>query len=380
MHGLNDAQHSAVTSLNPRLLVLAGAGCGKTRVLVHRIAWLVQDMQVSPYSILAVTFTNRAAFEMRTRIESLLSHPAQGLWVGTFHSIAHRLLRKHAKNINLNENFQIIDADDQLKLIKNLAKEANISDEILAAKEIQWFINGAKDRGERVKHVNNTSHDKNHQLLLHIYQLYENYCFKESIVDFNELLLRTYELFRDNSGLRTHYQQRFQHILVDEFQDTNTIQYEWIKLLLTPQNNLTVVGDDDQSIYGWRGAQIENILSFNEHMENAELIRLERNYRSTSNILNAANAVIACNSDRLGKELWTQDDSGEPIGHYHAFNEIDEAKYVTQEIKNQIKLGINPKNIAILYRSNAQSRVIEDELVKSQLPYKIFGGLRFFDR
>ncbi len=383
---LNKAQRQAVCSEAQNTLVLAGAGSGKTRVLVHRIAWLVQVENVSPYSILAVTFTNKAAGEMRFRIENLLKTPVRNMWVGTFHGLAHRLLRVHWQDAGLVENFQIIDSDDQLRLIKRIMKELGIDDKQNPPREVQWFINESKDNGLRAEQIN-VRELHNREYMLEVYQQYEALCQRTGLVDFAELLLRAHELWLKQPHLLKHYQQRFSHILVDEFQDTNTIQYAWLKVLSAnnlPQTHIStfVVGDDDQSIYGWRGAKIEHIREFEQDFKAAssETIRLEQNYRSTGNILDAANAVIANNSERLGKELWTEDSAGELLQVYQAFNEIDEAAYVAGQIEKWVEKGGKRSEIAILYRSNAQSQPHEYELVKRAIPYRVYGGLRFYER
>lgn len=383
---LNKAQRQAVCTEAQNTLVLAGAGSGKTRVLVHRIAWLVQVENVSPYSILAVTFTNKAAGEMRFRIENLLKTPVRNMWVGTFHGLAHRLLRAHWQDADLVENFQIIDSDDQLRLIKRIMKELGIDDKQNPPREVQWFINESKDNGLRAEQIN-VRELHNREYMLEVYQQYQALCQRTGLVDFAELLLRAHELWLKQPHLLKHYQQRFSHILVDEFQDTNTIQYAWLKVL--SGNNLPdtrintfVVGDDDQSIYGWRGAKIEHIREFEQDFKagTSETVRLEQNYRSTGNILEAANAVIANNTERLGKELWTEDGEGEPLQVYRAFNEIDEAAYVAGQIEKWVEKGGKRNDIAILYRSNAQSQPHEYELVKRAIPYRVYGGLRFYER
>jgi DNA helicase-2/ATP-dependent DNA helicase PcrA len=383
---LNKAQRQAVCSETQNTLVLAGAGSGNTRVLVHRIAWLVQVENVSPYSIMAVTFTNKAAGEMRFRIENLLHTPVRNLWVGTFHGLAHRLLRAHWKDANLVENFQIIDSDDQLRLIKRIMKEIGIDDKKHPPREVQWFINDCKDNGQRAAHLD-YAHYRNREFLLDIYQQYEALCQRTGLVDFADLLLRAHELWLNQPHILRHYQQRFSHVLVDEFQDTNTIQYAWLKVLTG--NNLPespmhtfVVGDDDQSIYGWRGAKIEHIREFCQDFNagDTQTVRLEQNYRSSGNILEAANAVIAHNTERLGKELWTDDSDGELLQVYRAFNEIDEAAYVAGQIEKWVEQGGKRNEIAILYRSNAQSQPHEYELVKRGIPYRVYGGLRFYER
>ena len=383
---LNKAQRQAVCSEAQNTLVLAGAGSGKTRVLVHRIAWLVQIENVSPYSIMAVTFTNKAAGEMRFRIENLLKTPTRNMWVGTFHGLAHRLLRTHWKDAKLVENFQIIDSDDQLRLVKRIMKEMGIDDKKHPPREVQWFINECKDNGLRVAQLNPREFH-NREFMLDVYLDYEEQCQRTGMVDFAELLLRAHELWLHQPHVLKHYQQRFSHILVDEFQDTNTIQYAWLKVLSgnnlpATHMNTFVVGDDDQSIYGWRGAKIEHIREFTHDFKagTSETVRLEQNYRSTGNILEAANSVIANNSERLGKELWTDDSEGELLQVYKAFNEIDEAAYVCGQIEKWIENGGKRSDVAILYRSNAQSQPHEYELVKRGVPYRVYGGLRFYDR
>lgn len=376
---LNEHQCQAVTAKAQHLLVLAGAGSGKTRVLVHRIAWLIQTQQVSPFSILAVTFTNKAAFEMRSRIEAMLSISTRGMWVGTFHGLSHRLLRAHWREAGLLENFQILDSDDQYRLIKRVQKDLGLSEEKWAPRRTQWFINENKDQGLRPKHIDDHA-DLYTKTLIKIYQSYEEVCQRAGLVDFAELLLRAYELWSNNEALKTHYQERFAHVLVDEFQDTNTIQYAWIKLLAGEQGYLTIVGDDDQSIYGWRGAKVENIQNFCTHFADAKTIRLEQNYRSTATLLQAANHLIAHNSQRLGKELWTQGKEGEPITVFAAYNDLDEARYIVESISEWYRQTNSYQDIAVLYRSNAQSRVLEEALINANIPYRIYGGLRFFER
>jgi len=376
---LNDAQREAV-ALEPRpALVLAGAGSGKTRVLTSRVSYLVEALQVSPLSILAVTFTNKAAKEMRDRIEKQLGFPLGGMWMGTFHSLAHRLLRQHYEEAGLPQGFQILDSDDQQRLVKRVLNEIGLDEAYWPPKQAQWYINHHKEEGRRSSHVK-TSPDHQQQTMLGIYQHYEALCQRLGLVDFAELLLRAYELMKNNQLIRERYQNRFQHVLVDEFQDTNSIQYEWLKLFAAPHNNLFVVGDDDQSIYGWRGAKVENILTFERDFKDVKTIRLEQNYRSTSNILNAANAVIENNDERLGKELWTDSGDGEPVRLYTAYNETDEALFVINQIKKWEDEGNVRKEVAILYRSNAQSRVFEEKLVNAGIPYRVYGGLRFFER
>jgi DNA helicase-2/ATP-dependent DNA helicase PcrA len=376
---LNDAQRQAVSAPQQAMLVLAGAGSGKTRVLVHRIAWHIKVNLISPQNILAVTFTNKAAQEMRLRVEDLLNISARSMWIGTFHGLAHRLLRQHHKQAKLPDNFQVMDSDDQVRLIKRLLKNLNIDDSKWPAKQVSWFINGQKEEGIRARHMLDNG-DFYQRQMLQIYKAYEELCERSGLVDFAELLLRAHELLRDNDDLLEFYQRRFKQVLVDEFQDTNTIQYAWLRLLTEGNNNLFVVGDDDQSIYGWRGAKIENIFSFQKHYPEHEVIRLEQNYRSTSNILQAANAVIAKNDNRMGKELWTDAGDGERISLYSAFNEQDEAHFVVEKIRQWIKDGGLRSDIAILYRSNAQSRQFEERLMTTGVPYRVYGGLRFFER
>ncbi len=376
---LNDAQREAVGAPLGHLLVLAGAGSGKTRVLVHRIAWMMQVENQSPFSIFAVTFTNKAANEMRGRIESLIGSSTHGMWVGTFHGLAHRLLRTHWQEANLPENFQILDADDQLRQIRRILTAFNLDETQWAPKQIQWFINQNKDAGIRPKNVDHHN-DMHTKTLIRIYQQYEENCQRSGLIDFAEILLRAYELWLNNPALLSHYQQRFRHVLVDEFQDTNAIQYAWIRLLVGDIGSLMVVGDDDQSIYGWRGAKIENIQRLNKDFNYLHTVRLEQNYRSTGTILAAANALINNNEGRLGKNLWTQDGDGELISLYSGFNDLDEARFITDKITQWIQQGNSRKHIAILYRSNAQSRVLEESLIQSGIPYRIYGGLRFFER
>ncbi|MDD1618139.1 MAG: DNA helicase II [Methylococcaceae bacterium] len=376
---LNDAQRQAVTAPSQAMLVLAGAGSGKTRVLVHRIAWQIQVEGLSAHSILAVTFTNKAAKEMRGRIEDLLNVSAHTLWIGTFHGIAHRLLRRHAKEAKLPETFQVMDSGDQLRVIKRLLNTLNFDDSKWPPREVQWYINAKKDEGIRARHMVETA-DIHQRQMLRIYQAYEELCDRSGLVDFAELLLRAHELLRDNPSVLDFYQQRFRQVHVDEFQDTNTIQYAWLRLLTDGRDNLFVVGDDDQSIYGWRGAKIENIYSFQKHYPNHQVVKLEQNYRSTGTILKAANKIIANNAGRMGKELWTDAGEGDLISLYAAFNEQDEAYFVVERIKAWVNEGGLRSDAAILYRSNAQSRQFEEKLMATATPYRVYGGLRFFDR
>jgi DNA helicase-2/ATP-dependent DNA helicase PcrA len=379
IESLNAEQRQAVTAPSQPLLVLAGAGSGKTRVLVHRIAWQIRVEGLSPHSILAVTFTNKAAREMRSRIEELLKFSANAMWIGTFHGLAHRLLRRHAEQARLPPAFQVMDSADQLRVIKRLLSGMNLDEARWPPKQVQWYINAQKDEGVRARHLPDTG-DLYARQMIAIYRAYEELCERSGLVDFAELLLRAHELLRDNPDVLAFYRQRFRHVHVDEFQDTNTIQYAWLRLLTEDRDNLFVVGDDDQSIYGWRGAKIENIYNFRKHYPTHQLIKLEQNYRSTGNILKAANEVIAHNDGRLGKELWTESGEGEPISVYAAFNELDEAYFVVERIKAWINEGGLRRDAAILYRSNAQSRQFEEKLVASGIPYRVYGGLRFFDR
>ena len=379
LENLNDAQREAVTAPAEPTLVIAGAGSGKTRVLVHRAAWLIDVEGLSPQSLLAVTFTNKAAAEMRGRIETLLDMPVAHLWIGTFHGLAHRLLRRHWREAGLPQNFQIIDSDDQLRLIKRLLKNLEIDDSRWVPREIQYFINGQKDEGLRPQHLDDDG-DPNRRQMIALYAAYEEVCQRGGLVDFAELLLRAHELWRDNAELLDHYRRRFTHLLVDEFQDTNSIQYAWLRLLAGATGIPFVVGDDDQSIYRWRGARVEHIYRFQKDFPAANVVKLEQNYRSTGTILKAANAVIANNNSRMGKNLWTDGAEGEPIRVYAAYNERDEADFVIARLRDWIDQGNLRADAAILYRSNAQSRVLEEGLINAGIPYRVYGGLRFFER
>ncbi|MBT8082615.1 MAG: DNA helicase II [Gammaproteobacteria bacterium] len=379
LENLNDAQREAVTAPARPTLVIAGAGSGKTRVLVHRAAWLIDVEGASPHSLLAVTFTNKAAAEMRTRIEGLLNVPVQHLWIGTFHGLAHRMLRRHWREAGLPQNFQIIDAEDQLRLIKRLFKNLEIDDSRWAPREIQWFINAQKDEGLRPQHLGDEG-DPNRRQQIALYEAYEEVCQRGGLVDFAELLLRAHELLRDNAELLEQYRRRFRHLLVDEFQDTNAIQYAWLRLLAGSDGVPFAVGDDDQSIYRWRGARVEHIHQFQKDFPDTRVVKLEQNYRSTSTILNAANAVIANNLSRMGKNLWTEGAEGEAIKVYSAYNERDEADFVIGRLRDWIDQGNLRADAAILYRSNAQSRVLEEGLINARIPYRVYGGLRFFER
>ena len=386
LNPLNDAQRAAVTAPKGPVLVLAGAGSGKTRVLTHRIAWVIQAEGASPHGILAVTFTNKAAAEMRGRVERLLGIPGSSLWIGTFHGIAHRLLRIHWREANLAQSFSIMDSEDQQRLIKKLIKAAELDETRWVPREVRWFINSNKDEGRRPQHLK-SEEDPVRAQMIKLYAAYEAACANSGVVDFAELLLRAFELFRDNRSLVEHYRRRFQHVLVDEFQDTNAIQYAWLRLLApaTPDADGRasypfVVGDDDQAVYGFRGARPENLQDFRRDYPDAQLFRLEQNYRSTATILEAANGLIAHNAGRLGKNLWTSGAKGEPIRLYTAFNERDEAEFVTHRIREWVNGGGLRREIAILYRSNAQSRALEEAFLSARVPYRVYGGLRFFER
>lgn len=383
LDGLNDKQREAVAAPIGNYLVLAGAGSGKTRVLTHRIAWLICVENVPESNILAVTFTNKAAAEMRHRIEHTLSQSNDnrlfGMWVGTFHSIANRLLRSHYLDANLPQDFQIMDSEDQQRLIKRLLKLHNIDETHFPPKHVAWYINAQKDKGKRAKDIEHNN-DPNEKKLVEIYQIYQEACDRAALLDFAELLIRAYELFKYSPTILQRYQQRFQQILIDEFQDTNNIQYDFIRLLTGNIGKVMIVGDDDQSIYGWRGAQIENIQRFLKDYDNTQTIRLEQNYRSTGHILTCANELIANNDNRLGKNLWTNSGDGEPVEIYCAFNELDEARFVASQIKQWKEDYGDLSECAVLYRSNSQSRVIEEALIQANIPYRIYGGMRFFER
>lgn len=382
LHNLNDEQLAAVTLPAQSALILAGAGSGKTRVLTTRIAWLIQTGQVSPSGILAVTFTNKAAKEMTTRLSAMLPINTRGMWIGTFHGLCNRLLRTHHRDAALPQTFQILDSQDQLSAIKRLIKANNIDDEKFPPKDVMYFINGAKDQGLRADKIDPYNADERKKVEL--YQLYDDQCQREGVVDFAELLLRTYELLSRNQPLRQHYQQRFQHILVDEFQDTNDLQYKWLKLLAGHGEQgggaLFAVGDDDQSIYAFRGANVGNMSAFEREFHVKNLIKLEQNYRSHGHILDAANVLIANNSKRLGKNLRTDAGHGEQVRVYEASSDLAEAQWIIEETKNLIADGASRSEIAVLYRSNAQSRVIEHALFSAGIPYHVYGGLRYFQR
>ena len=376
---LNEPQRQAVTSDSNNLLVLAGAGSGKTRVIAHRVAWLIKAGGINPHSILTVTFTNKAAREMRGRIEGIVEQEMGNFWCGTFHGISHRLLRAHWEEAGLRREFAILDSEDQYRVIKRVSKSLGLDDTKWPSRQIQWFINKQKDECRRSKDVE-TADDYFAEKVNEVYAAYEELCERESLVDFGELLLRTYLLLKTNENVLDHYKKRFRHILVDEFQDTNEVQYQFLKLLCEGEGHIMSVGDDDQSIYGWRGAKSENINRFTKDYKNTEIIRLEQNYRSTSIILGAANAVIENNQGRMGKELWTEQKEGEPISIYSAYNEDDEARYVVGSIQNWMEQGRDLNEVAILYRSNAQSRALEEAILREGLAYRIYGGLRFYER
>ncbi|KPN17308.1 DNA helicase II [Xanthomonas sp. Mitacek01] len=377
--GLNAAQRQAVTAPDSHYLVLAGAGSGKTRVLTHRIAWLNEVVGVPAHGIFAVTFTNKAAAEMRHRVDAQLRNGARGMWIGTFHGLAHRLLRLHWQDAKLPEGFQILDSDDQLRLVKRVVQQLELDDARFPPRQIAWWINAQKDEGRRPQHIQDGA-DEWSDVMRKAYALYQERCDRAGLVDFAEILLRAHELLRDTPALLAHYRQRFGHLLVDEFQDTNAIQYAFVRVLAGETGKVFIVGDDDQAIYGWRGAQVENVQRFLRDYPGAETIRLEQNYRSTANILGAANAVIAHNPERLGKQLWTDSGEGDPIDLYAAYNEIDEARYVVERALQWVRDGGSHGDIAILYRSNAQSRAMEEQLVAEQVPYRVYGGVRFFER
>lgn len=378
LNSLNPAQQEAVRAPIGHQLILAGAGSGKTRVLTHRIAWLIDVEKLSPFNILAVTFTNKAAHEMRSRIESILHTKAPAMWIGTFHGLSHRFLRAHWQEAGLPQSFQILDQGDQFRLIRRIIHALNLDEDRYPTKQAQWFINAQKEEGREPEQVD--ARDLTASTYIKIYQEYKAACLRAGVVDFADLLLKTYQLLQSNEALRNHYQQRFRCLLVDEFQDTNNIQYAWLKLLAGSNNAIMIVGDDDQSIYGFRGARIENIQRFSKDFPDAKVTRLEQNYRSSGTILKAANALIARNESRLGKNLWTAGTEGEPITVYSAFNETDEAFFIVNRVRQMHQEEYRYREIAVLYRSNAQSRVIEEALMQFGLPYRVYGGLRYFDR
>jgi DNA helicase-2/ATP-dependent DNA helicase PcrA len=376
---LNEAQREAVTAEAEHVLVLAGAGSGKTRVLVHRLAWLIQVRHVSPLGVLAVTFTNKAAGEMRERAGNLLQVSTRPLWIGTFHGIAHRLLRMHWQEAGLPEQFQILDSEDQQRLLRRIIRDEGMDEAHWPARQAQWFINARKDEGERPRHIDHLDHPVT-ATWVQVYQRYEDYCQRGGLVDFAELLLRAHELWLEHPSLLDHYRKRLGHLLIDEFQDTNAIQYAWLRLLAGDTGHVFVVGDDDQSIYGWRGARVENVQHFVRDFPAVRTVRLEQNYRSTGNILQAANALIAHNEARMGKELWTAGPEGAPIRLYAAFNEQDEARFVVDQLRQWLDSGKRADEAAILYRTTAQSRLFEEYLLRANIPYRVYGGQRFFER
>lgn len=378
LHNLNPEQLAAVTLPAQSALILAGAGSGKTRVLTTRIAWLIQTGQVSPAGVLAVTFTNKAAKEMTARLTAMLPINTRGMWIGTFHGLCNRLLRAHYRDAGLPQTFQILDSADQLSAIKRLLKSLNVDDEKYPPRNLMYFINNAKDQGLRAHDVE--ANDDYNRRFVELYQAYDDQCQREGVVDFAELLLRTYELLTRNQPLREHYQSRFKHILVDEFQDTNNLQYNWLKLMAGAGNAVFAVGDDDQSIYAFRGANVGNMMAFEREFQVKNLIKLEQNYRSHGHILDSANTLISNNSRRLGKNLRTDAGHGEPVRIYEASSDIQEAQWLIEEAKNLINEGSSRSEIAILYRSNAQSRVIEHALFTAGIPYRVYGGQRFFER
>ena len=377
---LNPAQRDAVSAAPGHYLVLAGAGSGKTRVLTHRIAWLNEVHGVPAHGILAVTFTNKAAGEMRARADVQLRNGSRGMWIGTFHGLAHRLLRLHWQEAKLPETFQVLDSDDQQRLVKRVVQAMELDEGKYPPKQLTWWINEQKDEGRRPEHIQPAPNDDWLDVRRQVYAGYQERCDRAGLVDFAELLLRAHELLRDTPALLAHYRMRFREILVDEFQDTNAIQYAFVRVLAGDTGHVFVVGDDDQSIYGWRGAKVENMQQFLRDYPSARTIRLEQNYRSSANILGAANAVIAHNPGRIGKQLWTDTGDGEPIDLYAAYNEMDEARFVVERIRQWVRDGGSLGDAAILYRSNAQSRAFEEALLSEQLPYRVYGGMRFFDR
>ena len=377
---LNPAQRDAVSAAQGHYLVLAGAGSGKTRVLTHRIAWLNEVFGVPTHGILAVTFTNKAAGEMRARADVQLRNGSRGMWIGTFHGLAHRLLRLHWQEAKLPETFQVLDSDDQQRLVKRVVQAMELDEGKFPPKQLAWWINEQKDEGRRPEHIQPAPNDEWLDIRRQVYAGYQERCDRAGLVDFAELLLRAHELLRDTPALLAHYRTRFREILVDEFQDTNAIQYGFVRLLAGDSGHVFVVGDDDQSIYGWRGAKVENMQQFLRDYPSARTIRLEQNYRSSANILGAANAVIAHNPGRIGKQLWTDTGDGEPIDLYAAYTEMDEARFVVERIRQWVRDGGSLGDAAILYRSNAQSRAFEEALLSEQVPYRVYGGMRFFER
>ncbi len=378
LESLNPEQRAAVTLPHESALILAGAGSGKTRVLTTRMVWLIQNNQVSPLGMLAVTFTNKAAKEMLTRISAMLPINTRGMWVGTFHGLANRLLRTHHREAGLPQSFQILDSSDQLSAVKRLMKSINVDTEKFEPKKVQWFINSHKEAGRRARDTE--AFDEFSIRMTELFEAYDAQCQREGVADFPELLLRSYELLYRNEPLREHYRDRFKHILVDEFQDTNTLQYRWLKLFAGPQTALFAVGDDDQSIYAFRGANTANMAEFEREFAHGNVIKLEQNYRSHGHILTAANTLIAQNAHRLGKNLWTAEGEGEPIRVFDAYSDQEEASFVVEEVRALNREGTNLSAMALLYRSNAQSRVLEHALFSANVPYRVYGGLRFFER
>ena len=378
LESLNPEQRAAVTLPHESALILAGAGSGKTRVLTTRMVWLIQNSQVSPLGMLAVTFTNKAAKEMLTRISAMLPINTRGMWVGTFHGLANRLLRTHYREAGLPQSFQILDSSDQLSAIKRLMKSMNVDTEKFEPKKVQWFINGHKEAGRRARDAE--AFDEYSMRMAELFEAYDAQCQREGVADFPELLLRSYELLVRNEPLREHYRDRFKHILVDEFQDTNTLQYRWLKQFAGPHTALFAVGDDDQSIYAFRGANTANMAEFEREFAHGNVIKLEQNYRSHGHILTAANTLIAQNAHRLGKNLWTAEGEGEPIRVFDAYSDQEEARFVVEEVRALNREGTNLSDMALLYRSNAQSRVLEHALFSANVPYRVYGGLRFFER
>jgi DNA helicase II / ATP-dependent DNA helicase PcrA len=378
LNGLNDKQLEAVTLPHQSALILAGAGSGKTRVLTTRIAWLIQTEQISPMGLMAVTFTNKAAKEMLTRLTAMLPINTRGMWAGTFHGLCNRLLRAHYREAGLPSTFQILDTSDQLSAIKRVMKAMNVDDEKFVPKQVQGYINSCKEEGLRANSVD--AYDDHSRKMREIFEEYDKQCNREGVADFAELLLRCYELLERDARIREHYQSRFRYILVDEFQDTNRLQYLWLKLLAGKENCMFAVGDDDQSIYGFRGARVGNMKDFERDFRVQNIVKLEENYRSHSNILDAANSIIANNNNRLGKNLWTSAGAGEPVRIYEAYNDTDEAQFIVDEVKMLQSEGSALADMALLYRSNAQSRILEHALFAANLPYRVYGGLRFFER
>ncbi len=377
---LNPAQREAVSAPPGHYLVLAGAGSGKTRVLIHRIAWLNEVQGVPNHGIFAVTFTNKAAGEMRHRTDLQLRNGSRGMWIGTFHGLAHRLLRLHWQDARLPEGFQVMDSDDQLRLVKRVVQALELDESKYPPKQMSWWINEQKDEGRRPQHIQPEPNDDWTEVRRQVYAAYQERCDRSGLLDFAELLLRAHELLRDTPALLAHYRARFREILVDEFQDTNAIQYAFVRVLAGETGHVFVVGDDDQAIYGWRGAKVENVQKFLKDFPGAQTVRLEQNYRSSANILGAANAVIAHNPDRIGKQLWTDSGDGDPIDLYAAYNEVDEARYAVERARQWVRDGGSYGEVAVLYRSNAQSRALEEALISEQLPYRVYGGMRFFER